>query len=96
MGNMKRREIMLEAAKEIDKLKNLFWEYNFDDVLKDLSNIVVIERVLEFGDKEQVSILFRNLERQKIIEYLETTGIRRLSKKSYNFWKEYFGIANRS
>ena len=73
-------------------LRNLFWEYDFNDILKDLSNIIVIERVLEFGDKEQIKILFKYVDKQKIIEYLETTGKRRLSKKSLNFWREYFGI----
>lgn len=78
--------------KELNALKNLFWEYDFKDVLNDLSNIVVIERVLELGSKEQINILFKYIEKQKIIEYLEATGKRRLSKKSYNFWREYFGI----
>lgn len=78
--------------KELNKLKTLFWEYDFDDILKDLSNIVVIERVLELGDQEQINVLFKNVDRQKIIEYLESIGKRRLSKKSYNFWREYFGI----
>lgn len=81
---------------ELNKLKNLFWEYDFTDILKNLSNIVVIERVLELGNSEQIKILFKNVDRQRIIEYLETTGKRRLSKKSLNFWREYFGINNDS
>ena len=76
----------------MDLIKNLFWEYDFNHVKINLSNIVVIERILELGNKEQFNFLINEIGKDKIIKYLSSKGKRRLSRKLYNFWREYFGI----
>lgn len=77
-------------------IKKLFWEYDYELIKNNLSNIIVIERILEFGTKEQFDFLVKNIGISKIDNYLLSTGKRRLSKKSYNFWREYLEIIGNS
>jgi hypothetical protein len=79
-------------SKKYSSFKNLFWDYKFDDVLSNLDNDVVIERILELGDIEDFNFLIENISKNKIIDYLKRKGERRLTKRSYNFWRIYFGI----
>ncbi len=81
-----------EIKQKIKKLKTLLWGYNIQDVIKNPSNIIVIERVLEFGDFTHFKILKEIIGDAPIIEYIKKYGKKRLSKKSYNFWMLYYEL----
>ncbi len=82
---MKRKKI----NKEIKRLQNLFWDYNWDSVLKNLSSPYVIARVLEIGDEEQLKLFRKEIGDDVLKDFLKNYGERLLSKISYNFWKCY-------
>ena len=76
----------------IDTLQSLFWDVDFLtlDVKKHL--IFIIERVLEFGDREAVQWLFKNYTPAEISGVVLHS--RRLSPKSKNFWALKFNLWN--
>lgn len=82
----------INESKNLRRLKRLFWDYNFNDVISNFDNDVVIERILELGDIEDFLILKERVPKDKIISFLKRKGEKRLSKLSFNFWKTYYGI----
>ena len=72
-------------------LKPLFWDYNWDSVLKNLDSPFAIARVLEIGNKEQVKLFVNEIGDEKIKDFLMNHG-HLLSKQSLNFWRLCYGI----
>lgn len=72
------------------KLKDLFWDYNWNSVSENLNSPFVIARVLEIGNPEQVKILISEIGDDTIKNFLKDDGKRLLSSISYNFWKSYY------
>lgn len=73
-------------------LKTLFWEYDVSDVVRNPSSVTVLERVLELGDEEAINWLLSRVEEKDIVSYLKRRGLRKLSPKSLNYWRIFFGI----
>ncbi len=82
---------MMKKSKDIKILKELFWDYKWNSVLKKLDSPFVIARVLEIGNKEQVKILEKAIGKEKIKDFLKKYE-NLLSKQSLNFWKLCYGI----
>lgn len=76
---------------KLEILKDLFWDYKWDSVIKNLDSPFVIARVLEIGNKEQVKEFLSHIGSEKIINFLKKYG-NLLSKKSLNFWKLFYRI----
>ena len=57
---------MKNRSKNLKILKELFWDYEWNSVLKKLDSPFVIARVLEIGNKEQVKALEKALGVKKI------------------------------
>ncbi|MBI5574354.1 MAG: helix-turn-helix domain-containing protein [Elusimicrobia bacterium] len=70
-----------------------FWDVDRNNLSLLKNTRFIVERILEFGDKRDVKWLFSNLRTEKIIEILRKS--RSLSKKSLNFWADYFGVNKR-
>lgn len=85
---MKRRSV---NNKNLKILKELFWDYKWNSVLKRLHSPFVIARVLEIGNKNQVKELEKAIGKEKIKDFLKNYP-RLLSKSSLNFWRLYYGI----
>jgi hypothetical protein len=81
----------MNKSKNIKILKELFWDYKWNSVLKKLDSPFVIARVLEIGNKEQVKILEKAIGKEKIKNFLKKYE-NLLSKQSLNFWKLCYGI----
>ncbi len=83
----------ISNRKNLEKLKHLFWDYEWDSVLKKLNSPFVIARVLELGDKEEFKILRNAIGDSEIINFLKSEKAQKLlSKQSLNFWKIYYGF----
>ncbi|MEN3046983.1 MAG: hypothetical protein ABDH49_08440 [Candidatus Hydrothermales bacterium] len=76
---------------ELKTLKDLFWDYEWESVLKNIDSPFVIARVLEIGNKEQVKEFINLVGSEKIKEFLKKYP-RLLSKESRNFWKLCYGV----
>lgn len=72
-------------------LKELFWDYKWQSVLKNLNSPFVIARVLEIGNSKQVKELINLIGENKLKEFLKKYD-KLLSKQSRNFWKLCYGI----
>lgn len=72
--------------KNLEILKELFWDYEWSSVLEKIDSPFVIARVLEIGDEEQVKTLEKAIGKRKIRRFLKKYGKRFLSEMSYNFW----------
>lgn len=72
-------------------LKELFWDYNWESVLKNLDSPFVIARVLEIGNKKQVKEFINAIGSEKIKDFLNNYP-KLLSKQSLNFWRLCYGV----
>lgn len=77
-------------SSNINELKELFWEYKWESVKKNLKSPFVISRVLELGDTKQFFILLSYTGSKVIKQFVLKKGKRLLHPLSYNFWKLYF------
>lgn len=75
---------------EIIRKKTLFWEYDFDAVDVSEHRFLVIGRILEYGDVEEIRWMLGEYDRGDIVETILHKSA--LGKKSQNFWKHYFDI----
>ena len=85
---------MKNRSKNLKILKELFWDYEWNSVLKKLDSPFVIARVLEIGNKEQVKALEKALGVKKIKNFLKNYE-NLLSKQSLNFWKLCYGVKSK-
>ena len=67
-------------------LARLFQEYDFESMDVTVHANPIIERTLEMGNWEELRWLFHNYGVQRIIEYIQRYGHRRLSKMAFNYW----------
>lgn len=65
-------------------LKKYFWDVDFKEIDKTKNSRFVIERILEYGEKEAVRWLFKNYSLNQIKEVVSKT--RSLSSRSLFFW----------
>lgn len=75
---------------EIIRKKTLFWEYDFDalDILE--HRFLVIGRILEYGEGEEIRWMLKEYDRGDLVETILYKSV--LGKKSKNFWERYFDI----
>jgi len=91
--NSSSRQGLSVMKNNLEKLKHLFWDYEWNSVMKNLNSYFVISRVLELGNKEDFKILRSVVKDESIINFLKSEKAQRfLSKQSLNFWKIYYGI----
>ena len=80
----------LSAEKEIpDKFLSLFWDTAPSSIDLKTNSRYVIERVLEIGGLDAVQWLQRIYPTKLIIEICNTS--RKISQKSKDFWRIWFG-----
>lgn len=69
-------------------VKNLFWEYDVNSLDYYNHKKFIIERVLEKGNKNSLSWLFKAYSINEIKEIIESSN--NLSLRTRNFWNIYF------
>lgn len=75
-------------------LRSLFWDVDFSQLSP--ASPLVLERTLEYGDLAAVRWILGARSAMEIRRYLESTGARRLSRKSLSFWQNMLGVRNAS
>ena len=75
-----------------ERLQALFWDTDADKINLRANATYIIERILEMGDPKAFEWLQRIYAAKNIIEVIETS--RKVSPKSKNFWKIWYGIGN--
>lgn len=73
-------------------LKKYFWDTDISKLSRTKHATYIIERILEFGDKNAVTWLRETFSERMIVSVLHHT--RRISDRSRNFWKLIFSHHN--
>ncbi len=81
---------MKKKIRDVENLRNLFWDYNWESVLENLNSPFVISRVLEMGGKEEVKIFLKKVGHKEIRKFLKNYGSKLLSEINYNFWVKFY------
>ncbi len=71
-------------------LRPIFWDLDPEKLDIHKHSHQIIDRILEFGNTPQVHWMFKNYSKEEIIEVVKES--RQLSKKSANFWAQYYKI----
>ncbi len=63
-----------------------FQEYNFAvlDLERDIE--LILERILQNGNREEVRWLLHHYGNKRVKQWITTTGSRRLSRRRYHLW----------
>ncbi|MBN1314091.1 MAG: hypothetical protein JXA42_01440 [Anaerolineales bacterium] len=69
-----------------------FQEYNLDDLYLERDRILIIERVLAYGDRREVRWLLATFGVEAIKDWLSGSGARRLSRRRHNLWCTLFDV----
>ncbi len=73
-------------------LKWMLPEYDFREIRLDSHREVIIERVLERGNWEQLRWLFGIYGEKIVVDWVKNHGFRLLSKRSFALWCVVLGI----
>lgn len=67
-----------------ESLKKYFWDVEFEKIVLEKRRVYVLRRILEYGDEEAVSWMWKNFKKSEIKNVL--SNYRGYSQKSANFW----------
>lgn len=71
-------------------LRKYFWDINISELDIEKYSRFVIERILEFGNKEAVKWMEKEFDQKEIERVLKLS--KRLSSKTANFWRFILGV----
>lgn len=71
-------------------LHRYFWDHPVNQVNKETHSFFIIERLLELGNDDAIRWVLRSYPQQEITEVVKKSRV--LSKKTANFWKNYFRL----
>lgn len=63
-----------------------FQEYDLERLDPFRHAELIIERVLAYGDRRELRWLFRRYGRQRVTDWVQRMGVRRLPWRRYNLW----------
>jgi hypothetical protein len=69
-----------------DSSAPFFQEYHFEDLDVEKDSFVILERILSFGNREELAWLFHCYGKEKIENWVVDYGARRLPWRRYNLW----------
>ncbi len=94
-GRVAQKISEMKASEKVrEEYRALFWDTDLKNIHIRRNAGYIIERVLELGDLSALSWIQGIYPARKIIEAIETS--RKISHKSKNFWRIWFGVADAS
>jgi hypothetical protein len=75
---------------DLEILRPLFWECDWNSVREKLNSPFVITRILELGNPEQFHVFAEVVGDEVIKTFLREKRERLLSPQSFNFWRLYY------
>lgn len=73
-----------------------FQEYDIEDIDIEKNGELVIERLLSFGNREEVRWLFNYYGQARVRGWLSEAGVRRLPRRRYRLWCVILSVAETS
>ncbi|CAG0950017.1 hypothetical protein ANRL3_00164 [Anaerolineae bacterium] len=71
-----------------------FPEYRLRDLDAHRDAAIIIERTLEHGTRRELQWLFRRYSRARIQNFVRAVGMRRLSKRAFNYWRLILNVSH--
>ena len=71
-------------------LKKYFWDVDYEKIDFSGRKVMIIKRIMEYGDSEAVSWMLENFSKEDMKEVL--AGSRGLTKKSANYWAVFLEV----
>jgi hypothetical protein len=68
-------------------LKSFFQEYEIEKLNPEKDSFTIIERVLQFGNRQEIKWMFNLYSQEKILSWVNQYGSERLPQPHLNFWK---------
>jgi hypothetical protein len=68
-------------------LKPFFQEYDIEKLNPEKDSFTIIERVLQFGNRQEIRWMFNLYSQEKIHSWVNQYGNERLPQPHLNFWK---------
>lgn len=84
--------VRFQAGGVPGRLRAFFWDVTLGDLSAVHHRDFILARLLEFGDCEAIQWLLRTYSKDEIIRFLKERGADRLSKRSWGFWADLFGV----
>jgi len=72
--------------------KPFFQEYRFDQLDPVEHRELVIERLLAYGNREEIHWLYQTYGRDQLAQWVSKYGVRRLPRLRYNLWCVLFKL----
>jgi hypothetical protein len=69
-----------------DSAKPFFQEYDVDLLDIDQHAVLIIERILAYGNRDEVRWLLKTYGRDRVRDWVAQSGIVRLSRRRYHLW----------
>lgn len=85
--------VRFQAGGVPSRLRTFFWDVPVGDLSPVHHRDFILARLLEFGDREAIQWLFRTYSKDEIVRFLKERGAYQLSKRSWGFWADLFGVA---
>lgn len=73
-------------------LAPFFQEYEFSHLDPDRDATIIIDRTLEYGNREEIRWLFRRYGIERVRRAVQERGARHLSPRSFTYWRLVLGI----
>ena len=73
-------------------LRPFFQEYRLEDLDPDRSAFTVIERTLAWGDVHELRWLFGQYDRDRLAEWVRTSGWYLLPRRRFHYWRCFFDL----
>lgn len=75
-----------------ESLKPFFQEYDFTELDSEQAAATIIERTLQYGNREEIRWLFRRYTRAEIVSWISRSGPERLPEPHLSFWRLILNI----
>ena len=75
-----------------ESLKPFFQEYDFTELDSEQAAATIIERTLQYGNREEIRWLFRRYPRAEIVSWISRSGPERLPEPHLSFWRLILNI----
>ena len=70
-----------------------FQEYNFEHIDPERDSDLVIERLLAYGNRDEVRWLLKHYGQARVQGWLSESGMQRLSRRRYRLWCVLLNVA---
>lgn len=74
------------------EFRKYFWDVEFKKISPSRHLDFILSRIMNFGNMKAIQWMFKNVNENKLKDYVLRLGGRQLDKRSRNFWRILLGL----